>query len=163
MGKGDAVGDLSNGAVGRDHRDHSGRELAVGKVEADVVRVGVAPAVDDDLVPGVLGEDAQVGLGRERPVGLHAEQTPFGGRDDEQGPVGQPVDAERKRLNLGDDLAPAVEIDGDQLLRAPVGQPETAVVPARRLGEREARRQDLRLGDAHPSSTSFSVATRSRQ
>ncbi len=33
--------------------------------------------------------------------------------------------------------------------RAPVGDPDAAVVPARRLGEREAPQQDLRVNHGH--------------
>ena len=41
------------------------------------------------------------------------------------------------------DLALALEIDGDDLVRAPVGEPQPALVPARRLAERETGHQDV--------------------
>ena len=64
---------------------------------------------------------------------------------DQQPAVGQPVDREReRRRDAGDDLAVALEIDGDDLLRAPVGEPQAAVVPARRLADREPGQQNLR-------------------
>ena len=62
---------------------------------------------------------------------------------DEQAAVGQPVDgpAEAGRA-LSDDLAVAVEIDRDDLLGAPVGEPQPAVVPTRRLDIGETAQQD---------------------
>src|SRR5918993_4364210 len=44
------------------------------------------------------------------------------------------------------DLAPALGIDGDDLSRAPVGVPETAVAPAWRLAEHDSGHQCLRFG-----------------
>jgi hypothetical protein len=69
-------------------------------------------------------------MSRERAVGLAAKEDPIACRDDEQPPVGQKVDAEGKRLHLRDDLARALEIDGDDLLRAPVREPQSVLVPA---------------------------------
>ncbi len=39
-------------------------------------------------------------------------------------------------------LTVAVKVDGDDLLRSPVSEPETALVPARRLAERDPAHQD---------------------
>ena len=146
VGKGDAVRDLPRRAVRGDQGDDAGGELAGGKVEADGVDVGVAPAVDDDLVPGIVRKSAQVGMGDQRPVALPAQESPLARRNDQQATVGQPVDAEGERRHVEDDLALAREVDGDDLLRASVGKPEAVLVPAGRLGEGETDQQGLRFG-----------------
>ena len=89
----------------------------------------------------------QVGVGHQRPVRLLAQQPAVARRDDEQPAVGQPVDAHRKRgeINPGHHLRPALTIDGDHLLRAPIGQPQTVLVPAQRLTEGKAIEQLLDL------------------
>lgn len=46
----------------------------------------------------------------------------------------------------GHHLAAALEVDSDDLLRAPVREPETVLVPSRRLADREAGQQGLRFG-----------------
>jgi hypothetical protein len=48
---------------------------------------------------------------------------------------------------VADDLAVAVQIDRDDLLRAPVGEPQAVFVPAGRLNIREATQEDPRFGD----------------
>src|SRR4051812_16194124 len=88
-------------------------------------------------------------MGDQRSVRLQTEEEPIARGDDEQAPVWQPVDADRLKRRKGQpdrDLALALEIDGDDLSRAPVGKPETVVVPTRRLAERDAGHQGLRLG-----------------
>ena len=40
---------------------------------------------------------------------------------------------------------PSFGIDGDDLLRAPIGDPQAAVAPARRFAEREAAQHDPRF------------------
>src|SRR5439155_13952108 len=92
----DAIRHLSGRAVGRDESDDSGGELAAGKVKADVVDVGIAPTVHDDVVPGMVGEIAQIGVRHDRAVGLPAKQTPIARRDDQQASIAKPVDAEWK-------------------------------------------------------------------
>ena len=78
-------------------------------------------------------------MGHQRPIGLLAQEEAFAARDHEEAPVGQPIDGERDGGGDADhDLAPAFEIDRDDLLRAPVAEPETVLVPARRLSYREA-------------------------
>ena len=63
------------------------------------------------------------------------EQDAFlAGRDDEQAAVGQMVDTHGKGLDARDDLARAglamaVDTQGDDLARAPVGYPQTAIAP----------------------------------
>ena len=53
--------------------------------------------------------------------------------------------------DLADDLARAVVAEGDDLVRAPVGEPEPPVVPARRLPEHDAFRQDRHGQSDHVS------------
>ena len=85
-------------------------------------------------------------MGDERPVGLLPQQPPLAARDDEQRPVGQPVEAERQRAEAaGHHLAAPIEADGEDLAGAPVREPEPAVVPARRLAQHEAGQQQLGL------------------
>jgi hypothetical protein len=72
-------------------------------------------------------------MGHKLPIGLPAQEKPLAPRDDEQAPIGQPVDAKGKRgRNVNDDLALALQIDGNNLLRTPVREPQTAIVPTRR-------------------------------
>jgi hypothetical protein len=145
VGEGEAVGHLASGAVGGDQRDQAGGELAGGEVEADVVDVGVAATVDDDVVPGVLAQRAKVAVGHQRPVGLTAQEPPPGRRDGQQPAIGQVADA-HQGLDARDHVAPALQIDGKDLLRPPVRDPQPAVVPPRRLGEGQIGLQDLQPG-----------------
>ncbi len=66
-------------------------------------------------------------MDHQRPVGSLRRTT----RDDEQAPIGQPVDAEWESGHAEDDVAVAVEIDGNDLLHAPVGEPQAVLVPTR--------------------------------
>ena len=132
-------------AIRGDQSQDSGDELAARKIKADVVDVGVTPTVHDYLVPGAVREAAHVGMCHKRPVGLPAEEKPIARRDDEKAPVGQPVDAEWKGRHADDDVALALEIDGNDLLRAPVAEPETVIVPPWRLAERETGHQGLQF------------------
>ena len=50
---------------------------------------------------------------------------------------------------VSDDLAVAVQVDGDDLVRPPVGEPQATVVPPRRLGHGEPVEQDERLHGWH--------------
>src|SRR5439155_7429037 len=127
----DAIRHLAGRAVGGDESDDSGGELAAGKVKTDVVDVGVAPTVHDDVVPGVVGEIAQIGVRNDRAIGLPAEQTPIARRDDQQVPLAKPVDTKWKRRHARHDLTPALEITGNQLLSAPVAEPQTPVMTQR--------------------------------
>ena len=54
-------------SVGGDQREDSGGELASREVKAGGADVGVSPTVHDDVVPGVVVEAAQVGVGHQRP------------------------------------------------------------------------------------------------
>ncbi len=67
----------------------------------------------------------------QRPVGLTAQQPPLCRVHDQQPPVGEEVDAHRERWDSRDHLVAAVGAERDHLVRAPVGEPEPAVVPAR--------------------------------
>src|SRR5688572_25043315 len=84
-------------------------------------------------------------MGYKRTVWLPAQQEPIARRDDEQAPIRQPVDAEWERGHADDDFAVALEIGGYDLLGAPVGEPETAIVPAWRLAELDAGHQGLKF------------------
>src|SRR5207244_1956222 len=66
-------------------------------------------------------------------------------RDEEQAPVGQPVDAAGEGRRVQDDLAVALDVERDDLRRTPVGEPEAVLVPARLLAEHEACHERLRL------------------
>jgi hypothetical protein len=94
-------------------------------------------------------------MGGQGAVGLHPQEKPIGGRDDQQAAIGlgEEVDAHRKGRHAGDDLALTLEIECDDLVRAPVRDPDAAIVPAWRLGEREAAHQDLnvRHGGSFPN------------
>src|SRR5262249_25718528 len=84
------------------------------------------------------------------PVGLLAEQLPLAGH--QKSAVGQPVDAVARDLRAwGDHFAVAVEVDGEDLLFAPVREPQPALVPARRLSHTQAGQQRTCFGHrAHP-------------
>ncbi len=84
-------------------------------------------------------------MGHQRPIGFPAEQTPVKRRNDEQAPIRKPASAHRHRRDLGDDLARALEIDGSNLIRAHVGEPESAIVPTWRLVEYQTARQGLQF------------------
>ena len=74
----------------------------------------------------------------QAPVGFLAQQLAFPSRDNQQPSVVQPVDRERDRARDADhDLAVAVAIHGDDLLRAPVRKPQPAVMPAWRLADHQ--------------------------
>ena len=79
-------------------------------------------------------------MGHQRSVWLLAQQTAVAGRDDEQPAVGQPVDAHRERgkINPGHHLRLALAIDRHDLLRTPVSQPQTVLMPAQRFTKGKA-------------------------
>ena len=139
------TGDASNRAVGCDERDHSAARFATAEeVELDAVDVDVAAAVDNDLTATACAHVADVGVHHERTVGLAAQEGLAG---DEQATVGEPVRRPAQSGPAGrDHFAVAVEIDGEHLVRAPVGEPEAAVVPAGRLEDPETVDEHARLG-----------------
>ena len=119
----------------------AGRRPAEVEIAA-AVDVDVAAAVDDELVP-VAGEVAQVGVRDDGAIGLEAV-SPCAG--DEQPAVRQPVDRPAEAAwPVGDDLAVAVEVDGDDLVGPPMGEPQPAVMPAWRLDVGESAQEDSRL------------------
>jgi hypothetical protein len=63
--KGEAVAHLSRGPIACDEGDDP----------VDAIDVGVAAIVHDDLVPRLVGDAAQVGMGHELPVDLSAQET----------------------------------------------------------------------------------------
>src|SRR5438034_1055573 len=105
------------------------------KIEVTTVDVGVTTTVHHNLVPAPC-EATQVSMDHQRPVWLPTQEKRLGARYDKQAPIGQPVDGERDRgWDTGDYLAVALDIDGDDLLRAPVREPQTTLMPTRRLAD----------------------------
>ena len=158
VGEGDVLRHPACRSVRGDQRDDPGGDPLVGVEVAAAVDVDVAAAVHDDLVEVVDAHSAQVGVRHHRAVGLDAREASAG---HQQAPVGQPVDRPPEALRpLGDDLGVALEVDGDDLLRAPVGEPQAPFVPARRLADHEPGHQWC--GCKHSSTIpSSSVKTRS--
>jgi hypothetical protein len=85
--------------------------------------------------------DGKIGVGHQRTIGFPAQEHSIA--HDEEAAVGQLVEAQRKRRNLGDDFAVAVGVQRDDLLRRPVGEQQPAIVPARRLEQATSRGQGL--------------------
>src|SRR5438132_1297309 len=106
-------------------------ELAAWKVEAEVADVGVAPTVHHHVAPGVARQVAQVGMSHKRAIVLPAQEQPVAHGDDKQAPIRQEAQAHWSALDAGDDFALALQIDGNDLLSAEVGEPEAAIVPTR--------------------------------
>ena len=86
---------------------------------------------------------AEIGVPYARPVRLGPDQLLAG---DEKASVREPVRRPTESIGaFADHLAVAVEVDGDDLSRPPVRQPQPALVPARRLRYRQAVEQYARL------------------
>ena len=148
---------------GRDERDLAGclaageHVVELGEVEVDRVDVDVAASVDGDLAPAVRRDVAEIGVPDARPVGLDADQLRAG---DEHASVREPVRRPTEPLGaFSDHLALAVQVDGDDLPRSPVREPQTAVVPPGRLGHGQAVEQYARL-QGPPSSLSTIQTTK---
>ena len=145
-----SLGDLADVAVRRDQRDLAGRLSArqhvveVGEVEVDRVDVDVAAPVDRHLAPAVRRDVAEIGMPDAGAVGLDADQLVAGDRASGR-PGASSTAQPRPSGPRSDHLALAVEVDGDDLLGAPVGEPQPAVVPARGLRHRQAIEQHTRL------------------
>jgi len=136
IGEGDLIGDLTYFAFGGDERDDAGRFSSARVELAAAVEVDVAAPVDDDLVEVADGETAGVDVFDKGPVRFQAEQARLGPRDDQQPAVRQPIDRERDGGgHAGNQLAPAGAVDRNDLLRSPVGEPETTVMPPGRLAD----------------------------
>jgi hypothetical protein len=104
----EAVGDQTDMTFRRDDYDEARRELAAGKVETDVVDMGVTPIVHHDVVPRLSRDLRKVGMRDQRPVGLTAQQPSLRRGHDQQPPVGEEVDTHRKRRNGHDHLVAAI-------------------------------------------------------
>ena len=126
------VGDESGRAIrvhhGDDARPH---RFARHHVEADAVDVDVVATVDHDLVPWSIHDRSELGVQRQRSVRLQSHEATIAAGDDQQLAVRRPVEAERERPHGRDHLDRAGGIDGQQLLRAPVSQPQASVAPPR--------------------------------
>src|SRR5213594_4323832 len=118
--EGHAIRHLSSRAGGGDESQKAWGEFATREVEADIADVGVAPSVDDDVVPGMARKLAQIGVRHHRAVRLSPDQASLTRGHDEQAPISKPVDAKWKRRHPRHDLASALEIHGNELLCAPV-------------------------------------------
>src|SRR5919204_375024 len=141
--KRDPLRHLACRAVRRDQHDDPRLEVLLAEPEADGVQIDVAAAVDHDLIPAVRAETAQVGVPHHGSVGLPAHQLLA---RHEKAAVVKPVDRPPEpRRAFGDDLAPTVEVEGDDLPGAPVGKPESAVVPAWRLADHESAHEHPRF------------------
>src|SRR5262249_53117010 len=84
------------------------------------IDVGVAATVYDDFVPALVRESSQVGMGRQRPIRLLAQEETFAARDDEHAAIRQPIEAEwEAEGSAHHDLALAIEIDGHEFPERP--------------------------------------------
>jgi len=92
-------------------------------------------------------------MGHQRPVVLAAQKQAIARRNEEQPAVGQPIDAQRERRSVEHDLAVAVEINGNHILRAPVGEPQPVRMPAWLLAEHQPahQRSKFRHHNSFPS------------
>src|ERR1700742_3350735 len=136
--KGDTVSHLASCTVGSDQCDDSRSEFFTGhKIKATAVDVDIAATVHDNFIKAEVREMAQVSMLRQRSICFPSQQKLFVGRDDKETSVGQEVDAHRNRWewHADDDLAPALGIDGEDLLCDPVGEPQPSVVPTWRFAE----------------------------
>ena len=167
VGERDAVRHLARGPVGRDQREIPGRSPAR-EVEAGVLDVGVAAAVHDDVVPRRGGEAAsgRNGSPARRPA-PGAAAAPSRPDDQQQRPSGsQSMQNGNDRRAAGSPRSSPSRIDRDDLLGAPVGDPQAPLVPARRLAELQARPHGAqvsppprpRRGAARPSAARGSCA-----
>ena len=100
-------------------------------------RRAVAMAVIANPFAGHYVEDILGFSDDLKPLGLSAQEQPSAARDEKQAPIRQPVDAEWERRHADDDFALARKIDGNDLVRAPVREPKTVLVPTWRFTERE--------------------------
>src|SRR5215211_5265399 len=142
LGERDPIGYPAHGPVRGNQSDDPGGPPLTRLEVAAAVDVDVAAAVDDDLVEIVDAQAAQVGMAHQRTVGVPAHD-PLA--RNEQAPVGKPVDRPPEtRRALANDLRVALRVNGDDLPRAPVGEPKALLVPTRRLADHETRQQRLR-------------------
>ena len=158
VGKHDVVGDLTRASIGRHHRDRSWPEVFLTKAEADAVDEDVVPAVDGDFVPA-LAKRPKVGVSDKRSVRLVSQESILA--RDKKTAIRQEVDAVASRLwSFGDDLAFAVQVNGPDLLSAPVAEPETARMPPGRLSNDQATDQALQSSSHDSSARSDCISAR---
>jgi hypothetical protein len=157
VGEGQVVGDDTGHSLRRDQGDEAGCGFATGEVEADAVDVGVAVAVDDDVVPWLVGDRREVGVRGHRADGIAAQQLTTCRVQHEQLTVRQEVDAHREGLDANHHLMATLPVEDYHLVRAPVGEPEPACVPAGRLTEDDALHQH-----GHAMKTATAVRTHRR-
>ena len=131
VGKREVPGDQADRPAGRGERDTARRGLAAGEVEPDGIDVGVTVRVHDKIVPRLVGDGGQVGMGDHLAIRLAAQQPPPRRVHDQQPPVGQEVDAHRERGDADYDFVTTAGVERDHLVGAPVGKPEPSVVPPR--------------------------------
>jgi len=131
VGECEVIGDQARGSLRSDEDDEAWCRLTAGEVEADIVDVRVAARVNHDVVPWLLRDGGEACMGDHRPVRLAAEQPPLRRVHHQQTPVRQEIDAHRKRRDVGHDLVATVGIERNHLMGAPVGKPDSSVVPAR--------------------------------
>jgi hypothetical protein len=117
--------------------------VELGEVEVDRVDVDVAAPVHGDLAPAELRDVAEIGVPDARPVGLDPDQLRT---RQEQAAVRKPVRRPTEAVwAFSHHFAVAVQVDGDDLPRSPVREPQPTVVPPRRLGHPQAIEQHARL------------------
>src|SRR5216683_2358273 len=83
-------------------------------------------------------------MGRPRAVEFEAQDTPA--THDNHASIREEVEAQWNGGLANDDLALALEIEGDNLVGDPVRDPETAVAPTWRLAEHETGHQGSHFG-----------------
>src|SRR5439155_22077179 len=110
------------------------------------IHVDVAAAIDDDFVPDLIGDGTETRVGDKRSVSLAPNEPTLATGDNQQPPVGKPIDTERNlKRRVDNDLAAAVRVHCANLLSAPIGKPEAILMPARRFSHRETRQQDFQF------------------
>ena len=130
--KRDAVGDLAN-RTGRGHeRDDAGT----------AVDVGIAAPVDDDFVPELIRNISKINVRDERSIVLASDDSTLPSGDDQEPSVRKPIDAEGQLEGRAHDhLRSALRVDGQNLLRTPIREPEAILMPARGFAHRDAAQE----------------------
>src|SRR5689334_14296672 len=101
--------------------------------EAATVDISTAARIDNDFVPAIGVNTIQVSMSHQRSIWLTAQEHSSTRRDDEQASIWQPIHAnrlKRRKLQTNHHFALAFEIDRNDFLSTPVGDPQTSVVPA---------------------------------
>jgi hypothetical protein len=123
----------------RRHQDQDGRpdRRLAGQIETEVADISAAMPVDHHVIAMKRRERGQVGH-HYQAVRILAQQAPVCHRHHQQPPVGQPAQTGWLTGQLEHHLRLAIDADAHYLVRIKIGKPEFAVVPARRLRERQA-------------------------